>query len=98
MTPRRAFRVPVSQTHDQREIAEEIASHIDEKTKRLIAQGMSAEEARREAERSFGDIERLTAAMTRCENQRGCSLGVRGEKLGVAKHQPSPPESLSERP
>ena len=32
-----------------------------------------------------------------CENQGGCSLRVRGEKLGVAKHQPSPPESLSER-
>ena len=36
--------------------------------------------------------------LTRCENQRGCSLRVRGEKLGVAKHQPSPPESHSERP
>jgi predicted permease len=47
------------------EIEEEIAFHIEEKVRSLIAQGMDEEGARREACRSFGDVDRVTTELER---------------------------------
>jgi putative ABC transport system permease protein len=45
------------------EVSEEIAFHIEMRTRELIAAGMDAAAARREAERRFGDVERMRARL-----------------------------------
>lgn len=42
-------------------VERELRHHLDEKVDRLVEQGMSPEAARREAERAFGDVERVRA-------------------------------------
>ncbi|HWW88979.1 MAG TPA: ADOP family duplicated permease, partial [Vicinamibacterales bacterium] len=50
----------------QSEIDEELRLHLDMRTEELIAGGMSPQDARREAERQFGD---LSAAREYCQRQ-----------------------------
>lgn len=59
---RRTFRlvIPGSYRH---EVEEELRFHLEERARELEAQGMSPRDARREAERRFGD---LRAVRTRC--------------------------------
>ncbi|HEY4216113.1 MAG TPA: ABC transporter permease [Gemmatimonadaceae bacterium] len=55
---RRAFRIPVfTKRQLEREMDDEIAFHIEARAERLRREGMSAEEARAEAVRRFGDAE-----------------------------------------
>ena len=49
----------------------EIRHHIREKTELLVASGWDPEEARREAERRFGDVRRIRREMRRADRQRG---------------------------
>jgi predicted permease len=54
----------------EREVREEIAHHVELRTRDLIAAGLSPADARREAERRFGDIARLSEEMTRLARHR----------------------------
>ena len=54
---RRAFSLRAGTSHIAREIDDELAFHIDMRTTRLIAAGMSPEDARQEAIRQFGDLQ-----------------------------------------
>jgi predicted permease len=47
----------------------EVEHHLSEMTDRLVAEGRSPEEARREAERRFGDARRYRPRMTRAERR-----------------------------
>ena len=58
MTPfRRAFSLRVGPSHVARELDDELAFHIDMRTKRLIESGMTPEAARQEALRQFGNVD-----------------------------------------
>jgi predicted permease len=61
----------------------EVEHHIAELADRLVAEGMAVEEARREAERHFGDRTRYTAKMRRLEEAslRGDHLWTSAEVL-----------------
>lgn len=50
-----------SEAEIEREIAEEIAFHLEQRTRELVEQGMAEGEARIEAERRFGSPERVRA-------------------------------------
>ena len=54
---RRVFRLPPGQRSIARELDDELAFHIETRIQRLIAGGMSPEEARAEALRQFGDVD-----------------------------------------
>jgi hypothetical protein len=57
MTPfRRAFSLRVGPSHVAHELDDELAFHIDMRTRRLIESGMPPEAARAEALRQFGDL------------------------------------------
>jgi predicted permease len=53
---RRFFRLPADASTVTREIEEEIAFHLEERVQALVGRGMALAEARREAEREFGDV------------------------------------------
>jgi len=48
-----------SEAEIEAEIGEELEFHLEQRTRELVEQGMSAEEARAEAERRFGSVERV---------------------------------------
>lgn len=54
---RRLFQLPPSTRQVGGEIDDEIAFHLEERVRELIAGGMEQEEARAEALREFGDLE-----------------------------------------
>ena len=54
---RRVFRLPDGKDAIARELDDELAFHLEARTRRLVAGGMSPDAARAEALRQFGDIE-----------------------------------------
>ena len=54
---RRAFSLRVGPSHVARELDDELAFHLDMRTKRLIESGMTPDAARAEALRQFGDLQ-----------------------------------------
>ncbi len=69
------WRVPVEQ-----EVRDEIALHVELRTRELIEAGMPPEAARAEAERRFGNAERVRAELTRIGHDRNRSF-LRSEWL-----------------
>ena len=67
--------IPVGRKSVSRDVDDELRFHIEERTRDLIAEGRTPEEARREAERRFGEVtairEHLVADDTRQEFVRG---------------------------
>lgn len=65
------------------EVAEELAFHVEQITADLIARGMPADEARREAARRFGDQRQVQAQLESIERGRGrrLRLGLWFEEL-----------------
>jgi predicted permease len=59
------------------EIEEELALHVELRARTLEAEGLSPEEARREARRRFGDPERIKGRLERLERRRGLRLSFR---------------------
>ena len=53
---RRAFRLGLGQGHVASEVDEELAFHVDLRTRKLIDAGMSPDDAAREAMRQFGNL------------------------------------------
>jgi predicted permease len=55
----RVFRLPLTKERAARALDDELSFHLDGRADELIAGGMSAEDARAEAERRFGDLQRI---------------------------------------
>src|SRR4029079_10737158 len=54
---RRVFRLPFGRAHIAREVDDELAFHLEMRTQRLMAAGLSADAARQEALRQFGNVD-----------------------------------------
>lgn len=65
MGDRERRRPAVPATDGSEEIDQEVAFHLRERAARLVGEGMTEEEAWREARRRFGDVEEVKRAMTR---------------------------------
>ncbi len=62
---KRAFRLPPAPDNLADEVDEEVRFHLEQKVARLVREGMSEDDAWREAHRRFGDVDRVKARMTR---------------------------------
>ena len=67
---RRVFRVPFTRGRIDREIDDELAFHLEARTRKLIAAGWSAEAAHREAVRLFGDVASVRESCVELDRQR----------------------------
>jgi hypothetical protein len=63
------WRIPVEQ-----EVREELAHHLELRTRELMADGLTAEAARAEAERRFGNLPRVEAQLTTLGHARDRSI------------------------
>ena len=61
----------------EREVDEEIAFHLEMRVRELMAEGMGEEEARSEATRRLGDVERMKARMRNQGRRRDGRMGRR---------------------
>ncbi len=59
------FRLTDSVRNAKREVDDELAFHIEMRTRELIAEGLAPDEARRRAVAQFGDIDTITAQLRR---------------------------------
>ena len=81
MSPKRSFRFPWrSAKRIRADVDDELSFHIDMRTAELVARGMSAVDARREATREFGDVE-FTREYCRRLDEGGERATRRGEWL-----------------
>jgi len=73
----RAFRALLSRRRFERDMREELATHIEHRTDDLVASGLSREQARRQARVEFGAVEAyrssaaMRAASSRCARCTG---------------------------
>ncbi len=62
------------------EVRDEIRFYLEERTRELVASGLSETEARKRAEARFGDVERIEAEVRRVrrerERERGWKMGI----------------------
>ncbi len=80
---RRLLRLDVGARHVEREVDDELAFHIEMRTRKLVAKGMDAASARAEAMRQFGDIAVVRNALLGLEGgrQRGARRARRWREL-----------------
>ena len=76
---KRLFRLPSTRSSVQRDVDTELAFHLQGRVDELVAQGMSHEEAEREARRRFGDEASVANELERIdvESYRRRALGER---------------------
>ena len=67
---RRAFRLAVNRPPIEAEVDDEVAFHLEMRAAELLARGWSAEAARAEALRRFGDRQQWSMAMTAVDRER----------------------------
>ncbi|MFI5230263.1 MAG: ADOP family duplicated permease [Gemmatimonadales bacterium] len=67
---RRVFRLPFTRSRLVREIDDELAFHLEQRTARLVATGWSIDAARAEATRHFGDVEGVRQSCVTLDQQR----------------------------
>ena len=67
---RRLFRIPGTRTGIERAVEDELEFHFDMTVRDLMANGMSPEDARREAQRRFGDVERARERIAAIDRSR----------------------------
>jgi len=67
---RQVFRIPFSRNRVERELDDEFAFHLDNRIQRLMAIGMSADAARTEALRQFGDMNSVRESCLTMDHQR----------------------------
>jgi predicted permease len=78
MKRRRWFRLPVTdRTLSERDVAEELDTHVAERVERLMAAGLSEQDARAEAERRLGGVARARYALVREAWDRDVRLSLR---------------------
>ncbi len=66
---RKLFRHDPTRERVERDIGDEISFHIDSVTQELIERGLAPDEARREAARRFGDIDRHRGALVALDGE-----------------------------
>ncbi|MGH7524700.1 MAG: ABC transporter permease, partial [Gemmatimonadales bacterium] len=71
---RRARRLGLRPDHLARDIDDELAFHVDMRTRKLMATGMDAEAARREALRQFGDLRHVHDSCVTLDTRRERSM------------------------
>ena len=71
---RRVFRLPANRARLAHDVDEELAFHLETRVQRLVADGMSPDAARREAERQFGDLESVRRSCVTMDEQREQSM------------------------
>jgi predicted permease len=71
------FRLSETRPDVRRDVTDEIRFHLDMRTQELIEQGMSREDALREAQRQFGDIAAIEAE---CRDERRARTRERGRR------------------
>src|SRR5205823_7082823 len=67
---RRLFRLETSRPSVERDVDAEIDFHLQMRLDELIARGLSPDEARREATRLFGDLDRVREGLTAIDRDR----------------------------
>jgi predicted permease len=67
---RKLFRLDTRRADVGADVDEEIAFHVEERIDELVAHGLSREEARREAIRLFGDVDRWRDGLARIGRER----------------------------
>src|SRR3954470_24797447 len=67
---RRFFRIDRHRGGVQRAVDDELRFHFDMTTRELMATGMNADDARREAERRFGDVTATRDRLTTIDRSR----------------------------
>lgn len=67
---RRVFRIPFARGRIGREIDDELAFHLEARTRKLVAAGWSSDAARREALRQFGDVAAVRDSLVELDHQR----------------------------
>jgi predicted permease len=60
----------VSRDRAERDVADEVSFHLEQKARQLVAGGMSEDDARREARRRFGNVEEVEGMMNREQRLR----------------------------
>lgn len=68
--PRRFFRIDPDAAGVQREVDDELRFHFEMTVQDLVAKGMTLRDARREAERRFGDVRLTRERLTDIDRQR----------------------------
>ncbi len=100
---RRVFRLPSTEARLSRELAEEVAFHVEARVARLVAEGVPYEEARAEAVRRFGDVDDLQtychdierAHMRRVDTAERVQSVVQDVRVGIRQFRKSPAFSLA---
>ncbi|MGH7622899.1 MAG: permease prefix domain 1-containing protein, partial [Gemmatimonadaceae bacterium] len=67
---RRVFRLPFTRKRLVREVDDELAFHLEQRTARLVAAGWTIDAARAEALRHFGDLEIVRTSCVTLDQQR----------------------------
>ncbi|HEX4683155.1 MAG TPA: ABC transporter permease [Gemmatimonadaceae bacterium] len=67
---RRVFRILSGRRHIIREVDDELAFHLQTRIERLMAGGLSYDQAHREAMRQFGDVDAVRASCVSLDEQR----------------------------
>ena len=74
---KRTFRLSDARPDTRRDVSDEIRFHLDMRAQELMEQGLSNEDAWREARRQFGDIAAIEAA---CRDERAARTRERGRR------------------
>ena len=67
---RRVFRLPFGRAHITRDVDDELAFHIEMRTQKLVALGLTPDAARREALRQFGDVNDVRQSCVTLDQER----------------------------
>ena len=69
MNIRRVFRLGAGPQRIEREVDDELAYHLEQKTRDLVARGMSRDDAEREAHRQFGDMRQVRESLITIDSE-----------------------------
>ena len=67
---RRVFRLSVGSAHVERDVDQELAFHVEMRTRKLIAEGLDPESARARAIEQFGDLRAVRAECVDIDNEK----------------------------
>src|SRR6266545_514935 len=74
---KKSFRLTDSRPDAKRDVDDEVAFHLEMRTREFMEQGMSADEARRKAAASFGDVQSIRSDLRRERATRNEERGRR---------------------
>src|SRR5919108_769008 len=74
----------------EREMQQEMQAHIDQATERLMARGLRPEEARREAQREFGNVDYLQEEARDARGSRWVETTLADVRFGLRRFGKTP--------